>query len=532
MQAKGMIPNSITMVYILKACSHMNDFSECLKLHAEIARKGFLEDSVHVATSLLDMYVKQGFLVKAQEIFDNVTVRNILSWTILIAGYADRGYGEKALYCFGRMQQEGFTPDTTVLACSLKGCGCLKAVDKGIEIHVEVERRSLLGQDSALANALLDMYVKCGLLAHAQEVLYELPHRDAASWTALIAGYAENGDSKEAFECFRLMQVDGINPNAVTLLCVLKACGNYGDLIRGLELHSEVERKGLKGDLTVANTLVDMYIKCGYPSKARDVFDSLPTCDVVSWNALISGYAELGHSEEVLACFEKMQAQDFAPDAVTYVGILKACASMGADISGRELHGEIARKGLTTCVLLGSALVDMYAKCGQLPKAEEVFETLSVQDVVSWNSLIAGYAQLGDSRRVFIVFDKMLLENVKPDMVTFLVVLTACNCRGLVKESGTYFAAMSKVFGIVPVLEHHSCMINLLGRNGNLNRVAAVIKEMPFCSNLVMWVTILNACKFLGNFSMAREAFQNALSLDDSHGAAYVLMSQVLANEN
>lgn len=529
MELEGFTPNVTTLVSIVKACSSIGSIDKCQEIHSEIARKGFLENSF-AGTSLVDMYAKQGLLAKAQEVFNKILVRNTVSWTALITGYAEQGHGEGAFRCYKQMQQEGIPPDATTLVCCLKACSSIHLINNGREVHAEIARLGLIGKDLTLANSVVDMYIKCGLLAQAQEIFDQLPARNVASWTSLIAGYAENGFGEEAIESFEYMLSDGVSPNIVSLLCSLKACASIGAVAKGQEVHEEIARKGFYADLIVGNALVDMYAKCGSLSKSRDVFDGLLGRDVVSWNALISGYAEHDDGEEALKCFKEMQLQGVSPDAVSFVCTLKACASIGAEDRGQEIHGEIARKGfLERSVIVGSTLVDMYAKCGLLPIAERVFEKLFVQDVVSWNSLIAGYVQLGDSHKVFITFQRMLKESVKPDLVTFLVVLNACSSTGLSHKSGTYFEAMTKDFGIFPALEHHSCVIDLLCRGGNLDKAVSAIMKMPFCPNLVVWNSMLSACKSWGNKELALQAFQKALCLDEKDSAAYVLVSHIFA---
>jgi pentatricopeptide repeat protein len=238
-------------------------------------------------------------------------------------------------------------------------------------MHVEVVRKGLLRTNPFVGNALVDMYAKCGSLVKAREVFDMLPHRDIVAWTSLISGYAQHEYSEDALDCFGQMQGQGISPDVVTLVCVLKACGSSRAVEKGVEIHAELARKELViSNAVVGSALVDMYAKCGELSLARDVFEGLPDPSLDAWNALITGYAEQNRGSKVLECFERMARQGLCPDDVTIACSLKACGNAGAFGKGRELHADI-EKGLPKAnQIVCNALLDMYAKCGMLAKAE------------------------------------------------------------------------------------------------------------------------------------------------------------------
>eukprot|EP00250_Pteridium_aquilinum_P000338 c10374_g3_i1 orf=1-639(-) len=213
------------------------------------------------------------------------------------------------------------------------------------------------------------MYAKCGSLAKAQDVFRTIPIRDVVLWTTLIAGCVKHGNSEEALLCVEQMQHEGISPNAFTLVCCSKACGSLKATDRGQEIHTQVVEKGLERELLIGNSLVDMYVKCGLLEMAKAVLDKLPVRDVVSWTALIAGYAELGWGEEAFTCFERMRHDNISPNAHTFVCSVKACCSERAVDKGQEIHCAITEKGFEKELLVGSALVSMYAKCGLLAKA-------------------------------------------------------------------------------------------------------------------------------------------------------------------
>ena len=245
--------------------------------------------------------------------------------------------GEEALTCFQQMQLEGISPDAVSFSCILKACSMLGAATNGLEVHAEIERDGLLRKDMVLGTGLVDMYASCGMLAEAQEAFDELLVQDVVSWTALIGCYAEHGHGQKALNCFKQMQLDGFHPNAITFVFILKACGGMEALHLGQEIHTQIAADGsFDSEVHVGSALVDMYAKCRSLAEAQGVFDELTVHDKVSWTALILGYAQQGHGEEALDCFQTMQSEGLYPDAITFASILKACGCIGAANKGQS----------------------------------------------------------------------------------------------------------------------------------------------------------------------------------------------------
>ena len=245
---------------------------------------------------------------------------------------------------------------------------------------------------------------------------------------------------------------------------------------------------------------VDMYAKCGVLSKAQQVLKELHLRNVVSWNALITGYADHGQGHEALNAFDQMQSEGFCPDDVTYMCILKGCGSIGAIDKGKQIHNEIVGRGLLETdiekdIVLGTALVDMYAKCGILERAQKVFDKLLIRNVVSWTSLLAGYAQLGETERALDLFNDMVSEGTVPDVVTFLVLLSSCSHAGRVEEGQMLFDDMENVYCLKPTLEHYACMVDLFSRAGHFEKAMVAIEKVPPSDCLQLWLNLLGACR-------------------------------------
>ena len=219
---------SHAFVSLLKACTSSRDLERGLDVYSEISRFHCLQDDVFLGTALVDMYAKCGSLIRAQEVFDKLPVRNVVTWNALLTGCVDSGCGEEALDYFEEMHLEGILPNAVTFVCILKACGVAQSLSLGEVIHVEIMKQNLLERDVILGNALIDMYVKCSMLERAQEAHDKLPRRNVISWSTFISGYAQHGFGDKALDCWRKMKDEGLSPNATTFIFVLKACGSTG----------------------------------------------------------------------------------------------------------------------------------------------------------------------------------------------------------------------------------------------------------------------------------------------------------------
>ncbi|KAH7292093.1 hypothetical protein KP509_29G051500 [Ceratopteris richardii] len=529
MLCEGITPNNVAFLCVLKACGSIGALNKGEQIHDEIIRQKLLGKDPLLGNALVDMYVKCGAFATAHEVLYGLHERDVISWSTLILGHLQQGHDEEALICFKSMQREGFSPDTVTLVLALKACGNIGSIEIGKEIHEEVARRGLLKHDISLGNALVDMYAKCGRLIKARQVLEELPIRDVITWSALISGYADKGHGENALDCFEQMQSEGISPNAVSYLSVLKACGSIGATDRGGKIHEEIRTKGLLRDnVKLGNALVCMYTKCGAITEARKVIEEFSIQDATSWNALIIGYVQKGQGENAVLLFEMMLCKGITPDGKTFACILKACGAMGQYNKGKQIHDEIARRGLLVKdVVLSNVLVDMYAKCGALTKAQEVFDKLPTADVIAWSSLVATYGQEGQFKNALECFEQMLLNGIMPDRVAFSCVLNACSHSGLVDEGQIYFTQMMPDFGITPDSEHFTCMVDLLGRAGQLLRAMSLTRKMPSCDYAAVWSALMGACQKWGDAGIGKWAFDNAICMDKEDAATYVSMFNI-----
>ncbi|XP_057818267.2 pentatricopeptide repeat-containing protein At2g27610 isoform X2 [Cryptomeria japonica] len=342
----------------------------------------------------------------------------------MIRGYARNGIFDEALRLFYKMQETGVQPDNFVYPLALKACGGLLDLDKGKKIHCQIVRNRL-ESDVFVGTALLDMYVKCGRIENARQVFEKMSKRDVVLWNAMITGYAQNGHSNEALKLFHQMLESGVKPNSTTMVSVLPAYADLGDLQEGVWIHDYIIKNQFESDISGRNSLIAMYAKCGNISIARMLFDKMSKRDVVSWNAMIAAYARNAHDKEAFALFRQMQLSGVKPNSVTIVSILPVCARSADSLKGKEIHNYIIKHGFESNILVKNALIDMYAKCGYTQVARQLFDRMPKKDTVSWNAMISGYVSAGYNSNALELFGQMQLEKIKPNEITMLCVLPA-----------------------------------------------------------------------------------------------------------
>jgi len=368
------------------------------QLQAYMLITGFHQD-IFLETKLVSKYAMLGSLENARLIFDRICQRNVFIWNAMITGCSRNRQHEETLSLYYRMQEAGFQPNNFTFPVVLKACAELSALQEGKEIHyhalkTESESNVFVGA------ALINMYVKCGCTEDARQVFDKMSERDVVLWTTMIVGYVQNGHANEALRIFHQMQVADVQPDSLTMASVLSACANLGIIEEGKRIHDYIIRIGFESDVSVCNSLVAMYAKCGNLEIARQLFDKMSKKNVISWNAMIAGYAQNGRAKEALRVFHQMLMSHSKPDSITMVGVLPACSHLGALQQGKSFHDYIIRSGFESDVSVATALIDMYAKCGSIQIARKLFDRMPKRDVVSWSAMISGYGMHGHVTQV------------------------------------------------------------------------------------------------------------------------------------
>ncbi|CAA7047433.1 unnamed protein product [Microthlaspi erraticum] len=356
-------------------------------------------------------------------------------------------------------------------------------------------------------------------------------------WNTLIRACAHDVSRKEeAFLLYRKMLERGkSSPDKHTFPFLLKACAYIFKLSEGKQIHCQILKHGLGKDVYVNNSLIHLYASCGCLDLAKKVFDEMPERSLVSWNSMIDALVRAGEFDSALEMFRETQ-ESFEPDGYTMQSVLSACAGLGSLSLGAWAHAFLLRKrGFEVDVLIKNSLIEMYCKCGSLRMAEQVFQTMRKRDLASWNAIILGLATHGRAEEAMACFERMV-ENVKPNSVTFVALLIACNHRGLVEKGRLYFDVMVRDYGIEPALEHYGCIVDLVARAGYVSEAIDMVMNMKMKPDAVIWRSLLDACCKNGasvelSEQIATHIIEDNQSSNGSSGA-YVLLSRVYASAN
>ncbi|KAI3522333.1 hypothetical protein L1887_00025 [Cichorium endivia] len=544
----------------LLAVESCNSMARLRQIQAQFTRTGLIFHVFPVSRILTFCALSEtGDLKYAHRLFNQFHSPNVYMWNIMIRGCLKSHLNVKGLSLFRLMVRKSVEMDRRSFVFGLKACEGLQA---GESLHSLVWKVGF-DCDLVVQNGLVHFYGERGQLGSARKVFDESCERDVFSWTTLINGYVKQGMSDQALRVFKLMEASGVQPNEITMIPVFSACSQKGDLELGKSIHDYVKKMNLNTSLNLMNSILDMHVKCGSLVTAREIFDNMRTKDVftwtsmingyakngelvsakklfdemperniVSWNAMIAGYSQNNKPKEALELFLDMENAGVVPIESTLVCVVSACAQSGCLDLGQWMYFYyIKQKRIQPTVTLGNAFIDMYAKCGKIDAAEELFNEIHDKDLVSWNSMIVGFASHGNAIKALNLFEEMKGTGLyKPDEITFIGVLSACSHGGLLAQGRSYFKEMEKTFGLKPKVEHYACMIDLLGRMGLLDEAYGLITEMPMEADKVVWGAILNACRMHGNVELGKVATEKLLILDPNDSGVYMLMESLCAS--
>ena len=513
----------------LKACAlNMNLYYGEL-LHGYSVKSSFV-NSVFVGSALVDMYTKVGKIQQGCRVFDEMPVRNVVSWTAVITGLVQAGYAKEGLVYFSEMQRSKVEYDSYSFAIALKACADFGALNYGREIHAKTMKKGF-NESSFVANTLATMYNKCGKLVYGMRLFEKMRTQDVVSWTTIITTLVQMGQEEHAIEAFIKMKESDVSPNEYTFAAIISGVANLAITECGEQLHAHVLRIGLVDSLSVANSIITMYSKCGQLTSASMVFHGMTRRDIVSWSTIIAAYSQGGYGEEAFEYLSWMRREGPKPNEFAFASVLSVCGSLAILEQGKQLHAHVLSIGLEHTAMIQSALINLYSKCGSIKDASKIFNVAENEDIVSWTAMINGYAEHGCSQKAIDLFVKIHTGGLKPDSVTFIGVLTACSHAGLVDLGFHYFNLMINEYRINPSKEHYGCMIDLLCRAGRLNDAERMIKSMPFQRDDVVWSTLLRACRLNGDVDRGIRAAEEILKLDPNCAGTHITLANIYASK-
>ncbi|KAK9136544.1 hypothetical protein Sjap_007138 [Stephania japonica] len=517
---------------IVKASSFSADFLPFgIQLHC-IALKAGTDSNSITANSFISFYSKCSRVESARRMFDEMPVRDPVTWNSMINCYITNGNWLEALEMFKLMHLLGFEWKPELVASVISICRQTWLWKPGREIHAHVVRVGIVDTSIVLSTALVDMYSRCLSLDSALRVFNSVEEKNEVSWTSIITGCSLNKCYSISLDHFRKMQMEGLKPNRVTLISVLPACGELGALKHGMQIHCYAVRRGLDTESQLSASLMDMYCRCrGGMASATLMFERFEgKKDVVMWSTMIRGYSSIEDNSRVMQLFNRMHLDGIKPNAVTLLAVIGSCASLSSSLKHCQvIHGYVVCSGLNSDVNIGNALIDMYAKCGCLQSSCHIFREMPFHDSVSYCSLIQSCGLHGYGTEALQLFHEMQERDVEIDGITFLVVLSACNHTGLVKEGQQLFKCVKQRGKIVLTVEHYACYVDLLARSGKLEEAHEVVIGMPIKPSPNIWSCLVSACRIHDRMDLGEKLVQLLVSLESDCAANYTSVSQVYA---
>ncbi|XP_021644028.2 pentatricopeptide repeat-containing protein At1g14470 [Hevea brasiliensis] len=484
--------------------------------HAHVVKLGH-ESDPYIRNVILHMYAKHGPIEVARKLFDEMTERSLVDWNSMISGYWKCENETEASSLFNRM------PERNVVTWTAMVTGFAKIKD----------------------------------LENARKYFDDMPVKSVVSWNAMLSGYAQNGFAKEALKLFDDMMSAGVQPNETTWTSVISSCSSCADPCRAESFVKMIEKNRFKVNCFVKTALLDMnaklgnleaarnifnelrvyrnsvtwnamisaYARAGDLDSARDLFDKMPKRDSVSWNAMIAGYAQNGQSAMTIELFKEIVGdKNSQPDEVTVVSVISACGHLGALELGNWVVNLINEYEIKLTISGYNSLIFMYSKCGNMKEAERIFQEMKTRDVVSYNTLIAGFAAHGQGSEAIKLLLTMKEEGIDPDRVTYIGVLTACSHTGLVEEGRKVFESIKS-----PGVDHYACMVDLLGRVGNLDEAKRLIDNMPMEPHAGVYGSLLNSSRIHKRVELGELAAKMLFQLEPQNSGNYVLLSNIYA---
>nr|XP_010913037.1 pentatricopeptide repeat-containing protein At2g29760, chloroplastic [Elaeis guineensis] len=389
MLGRAVPPDKHTFSCILKACSRLNSLEHGKQIHAFILKCGFGSEDF-VQNSLIHMYASCGEVRLARGLFDEMPNRGVVTWNAMFAGYFKAGEWMEVVNLFRRMLEAGVTFDEVTLISVLTACGRLGVLDLGEWIDGYVEANGMKGSQS-LVTALVDMYAKCGKVDQARMLFDKMPSRDVVAWSAMISGYSQSNQCREALDLFHEMQEADVDPNEVTMVSVLSSCAVLGALETGKWVHSYIKRKRLQLTVTLGTALVDFYAKCGCIENAIEAFEKMPRKNAWTWTVLIQGLASNGQGRDALNLFYSMLEANLQPTDVTFIGVLSACSHAGLVEEGRQFFdGMIHHYGIEPRIEHYGCMVDILGRAGLIEEAYHFIKNMPIEpNAIVWRTLLA-----------------------------------------------------------------------------------------------------------------------------------------------
>ncbi|EOY31480.1 Pentatricopeptide repeat (PPR) superfamily protein [Theobroma cacao] len=523
-------PDNFTYAFAIASASTLSDEKVGMFLYEHAVVDGYGFD-LFVGTAVVDFYFKIWRVELARKVFDKMPERDTVLWNSMISGLVKNCCFEDAIRVFRDMLEDGgIRLDSTSVAAVLPAFSELQELISGMEVQCLALKLGFHSHVYVLTG-LISLYSKGGEIEAAKLLFGEIGRPDLVSCNAMISGYTSNGESECSVRLFKQLLGSGEKVNSSTIVGLIPVLSPFGYLNLTNCIHSFCVKYGFVSQSSVSTALTTAYSRLNEIESARQLFDESSEKTPASWNAMISGYTQNGLTEAAISLFQEMQMSKVGPNPVTLTSILSACAQLGALSLGKWVHGLVKSKSFDSNIYVSTALIDMYAKCGSIREARQLFDLMLGKNVVTWNAMISGYGLHGQGQDALRLFSEMLHSGVSPNGVTFLSLLYACSHAGLVKEGEEIFRSMVHANQFKPLAEHYACMVDILGRAGQLEKAFKFIKEMPVEPGPAEWGALLGACMIHKDKKLAHVASERLFELDPENVGYYVLLSNLYSAE-
>ncbi|KAI3983871.1 hypothetical protein MKX01_011579 [Papaver californicum] len=536
MMNMGIKPTVVSFINVFPAIAGIEDRKSSVVLYGLLLKLGtdYVSDLFAVSSAIF-MFSELGDINTARQVFTLSRERNIEIWNTMIGGYVQNGLYDEALEMFLRiLELDQIIPDTVTFLTTLTAVSQLQRLDLGQQVHAYLIKNSMV-HSVVISNALISLYSRCNYVGVGFGVFDKMLERDVVSWNTMISAFVQNGLDDEGLMLVYGMQKEGILIDSVTATALLSAASNLKNHRIGKETHAYLFRHGIRFE-GMDSYLIDMYAKSGLIDTAKRIFENncIHSRDLVTWNSMIAGYTQNGQTEQAFTALREMIEKNEVPNSVTLSSVLPACNPVGGVSVGKQLHCFSLRHSMDLNVFVGTALLDMYSKCGSINYAERVFNMIQDTNSVTYTTMILGFGQHGLGERALSLFRSMSGSNMKPDAITFVAILSACSYSNLVDEGLEIFESMEREYRIKPTAEHYCCVVDMLGRAGRVVEAYEFAEKLGDEGNLVgIWGTLLGACRIHGELELGQVVSERLFELEEGNRIAgyHVLMSNIYAEE-
>jgi pentatricopeptide repeat protein len=526
----GARPDAFTLPLLNRAAALLPGRGLAVGAAHSVGLRAGIGGDPYFCNTLLQAYARRGAVARARQLFDEMRSRDVVSWTSLVSAYAGAWDAQAVSLLVSTMRADGCEPSAATLAVLLRACMAERDAAAGGQLHCYAVKSGWSG-DVVVLNSILTHLSRITGVDVAVRLFEQSPRSDVVSWNIIISEYSSEGRVSKVVDMYERMRREEVCPSCETLTSVVAAFAKCRHLRQGQKLHSFALKSGLIDTILVAS-FVDFYAKCGELPSSVQLFEEFRGKSYCIWSAMLAAFIHHGHFLDAIHLFGRMMDSSLVPSADVLRALVICYTELGDLRLGKVVHGYIIRNDYAaesqSCAL-ETSIVKLYARCGNIHLAERCFSSILHKDIVSWSSMIETYTIHGDGRKAVALFRQMLEEGARPNGVTFLSLLSACGHSGLVSEARELFDCMTRKFGIAPELGHYTCMVDVLGRSGNLEEAVQVISGMTVKPDGRIWGALLASCKTHSNSKLANLAAQKLMELEPNNVGYYVVFSNVQA---